>query len=473
MSKNSVLKKFSISTLANFLVLLVSIFSTLVFPKILNIEDYSYWQIYVFYTGFVTIVGLGWIEGIYLKNGGKHYDSLNQSIYSFQTYGLSVFVSVVFAIIGIIAWFFISDRKLAAVAVLVCVEGAIFNLRVYPLYLLQATDRIKDFSISIVVGRGAFFIAALVLILLKQADLYLFILSDILGCICCSFYAFAKCRNKLLGKPCGFAQGVSEAKNNISVGFSLMAANMVGIAITGVIKYAVQTHWSVVEFGKIALSITCTGLFLKFTTAVGTVLFPMLCNYSIEKLKRIYASVNTLLEYAIAGVMIFYYPAKLVLSMYLPQYAESLEYMGYLLPICLFETKVSLLLNTYYKAMRKEKVLMVVNLIDLGLSVVLAVLSTVLFSNIELAVFSILIVLAVRSVVLEIILCNKYLKLKDKFSWMFSILIAVAFVITNGFIGGWSGLLVYSIFVVFALLLGYRKIKSGMEIFLRRKSNEQ
>lgn len=469
MSGNSgLIKKFSISTLANFIVLLVSVFSTLVFPKVLSVEDYSYWQVYIFYTGFVTLAALGWVEGIYLKNGGKKYDSLNSAVYSFQTYGLLVFVSIVFAVIGSLSWILIDDKKLAIVIALVCVEGAIFNLRVYPLYLLQATDRIKDFSISIVIGRGAFFATSLLLILLGQAELYWLILCDILGCVCCSIFAFAKCQDKLLRKPCGFSQGIREAKSNISVGFSLMAANMVGIGITGVIKYAVQTHWSVVEFGKIALSITCTSLFLKFTTAVGTVLFPMLCNYSIEKLKSIYSSVNTILEYCIAGCMIFYYPAKLILSMYLPQYAESLDYMGYLLPICLFETKVSLLLNTYYKAIRKEKVLMIVNLIDLGLSVILAIVSTILFSNIRLAVFSILIVLAVRSFVLEIILCKKYLSLNDKFVGLFSILIAIVFVITNGFVGGWLGVLLYAVFVCIAILLGYSKIKHSIKMFLRR-----
>ena len=473
MSRNSVLKKLSISTFANFFVLLVSVFSTLVFPKVLSVEDYSYWQIYVFYTGFVTIAGLGWTDGVYLKNGGKDYKSLERAVYSFQTYGMSVFLAFIFVMIGVMAWFYISDIKLATIVVLACVEGVIFNLRIYPLQLLQATDRISDFSIAVVIGRSSFFVASLLLILVGKVDLYLFVLCDILGCVCCSIFGFVKCRDKLLGKPCGFAQGVYEIKNNISIGFSLMAANMVGIAITGVIKYAVQTYWSVVEFGKISLSITCTNLFLKFTTALGTVLFPMLCNYAIEKLKSIYASVNTLLEYTIAVIMIFYYPAKLVLSIYLPQYAESLSYMGYLLPICLFETKVSLLLNTYYKAMRKEKVLMIINLVDLCLSIVLAVLSTLLFSNITMAVFSILIVLAVRSIVLELLLCKKYLKLKNKFTGFFSLLIAVVFVVTNGFVGGWLGVAIYAVFVGFAIIIGRRKIKSGFEVFSRRKTNEK
>lgn len=472
MSANSVVKKFSISTFANLIVLLVSVFANLVFPKILSIEDYSYWQIYVFYTGFVTIAGLGLTEGVYLRNGGKRYQELEKSVYAFQTYGLLAFVSLIFLSIGIVSWATVVDRKLATVIILTCVEGAIYNLRVYPLYVLQATDRIKEFSISIVIGRGTFFATSLMLFLLKQADLYLLIFCDLLGCICCSAYGFMKCRDKLLGKPCDFSQGIKEAKNNISVGFSLMAANMVGVAITGVIKYAVQTYWSIVEFGKISLSITFTNLFLKFTTAVGTVLFPMLCHYSNEKLRNIYSSMNTMLEYIISLALAFYYPVKIVLNMYLPQYAESLEYMGYLLPICLFETKVSLLLNTYYKAMRKEKTLMVVNLLDLGLSAVFAIISTAVFSDVKLAVFSILIVLAIRSFVLENILCRRYLKTTHKFPGGFSLLIALVFVLSNGYIGGWLGMLIYGGFVCIACLIGRNEIKNGMKMFLRKEENE-
>ena len=456
----AIVKKFSVSTFANLIVLLVSFFSTLVFPKVLNIEDYSYWQIYVFYTGFVTIAGFGWVEGIYLKNGGKRYDSLDRGIYSFQTYGLLLFVTILFALIGSVSYFLIQDRKLASVILLVCVEGIIFNLRVYPLQLMQATDRIKEFSIAIVIGRGAFCILSLLMILIGRSDLYLFIVCDLVGCICCSLYSFWTCREKLLGAPCRLLQGVSESKDNIRIGFSLMAANMVGVAITGVIKYAIQTHWSVIEFGKVSLTITCTNLFLKFTAAVGTVLFPMLCNFTSEKLKEIYDSLNLLLEVSIGVLLVFYYPANLLLSLYLPQYSESLVYMGYLLPICLFETKVSLLLNTCYKAMRKERMLMVINLIILGVSCVLAGLSAFVFSNIDLAIDSILIVLGLRSFILENLLCRKYLHLNKKFVGCLSILIAGVFVLTNGVLGGWLGTVLYAGFALLIAAVHFSKIKA-------------
>ena len=50
--------------------------------------------------------------------------------------------------------------------------------------------------------------------------------------------------------------------------------------------------------------------------------------------------------------------------MWLPQYAESLRYMVILLPICIFDGKMSLLCNTYLKVLRKERQLFYFNLIS-------------------------------------------------------------------------------------------------------------
>ncbi len=41
--------------------------------------------------------------------------------------------------------------------------------------------------------------------------------------------------------------------------------------------------------------------------------------------------------------------------MWLPEYADSLQYMGILFPIVIYEGRMSLLINTYLKTIRKEK----------------------------------------------------------------------------------------------------------------------
>ena len=55
------------------------------------------------------------------------------------------------------------------------------------------------------------------------------------------------------------------------------------------------------------------------------------------------------------GALIVYYPLKIVLSAWLPKYVDSLTYMALVFPMCVFEAKIALLINSYLKTLRKEK----------------------------------------------------------------------------------------------------------------------
>ncbi|MFR4520791.1 MAG: hypothetical protein ACLT40_12635, partial [Fusobacterium sp.] len=58
------------SVIANGISFLVSIVTTLLIPKFVGIEIYSYYQLYIFYITYVAVFNLGLNDGIYLKIGG-------------------------------------------------------------------------------------------------------------------------------------------------------------------------------------------------------------------------------------------------------------------------------------------------------------------------------------------------------------------------------------------------------------------
>ena len=347
------MKKASLSTIANFFVLIVSVFSTLIFPKVLNINDYSYWQLYVFYTNYVTIAGLGIVEGVYLLNGGKRYDELKSEELSFCSYFLAVVTILIFGIIFVLSLIFIKDSMTKIVIFFACIEGIVFNIRVFPLFIFQAVDKIKEFSFAIFLGRLIFIILSILVMCFDVNKLYLFMLSDIIGCIICDLYSYRKCHDKILVKPCKLAEGIVVAKKTIKIGIKLLIATLIGTGILGVFKYFIKSGWDIIAFGKISLVLTFTNVFLRFATSVGQVLFPTLCNFSKEKLKSMFITLTKIVDIVIGLVFVLYYPVKEFMIFYLPEYAETLNYMGLLLPICIFEAKVSLIFNTYCKALRE------------------------------------------------------------------------------------------------------------------------
>ena len=67
---------------------------------------------------------------------------------------------------------------------------------------------------------------------------------------------------------------------------------------------------------------------------------------------------------------------------------------------------MALLINTYLKTLRKEKLMLKINLISLGLSLILAFITTQMLENLNLAIVTIVILLAFRCALAEIYLSN-------------------------------------------------------------------
>ena len=57
--------------------LLRSILVSLLIPKTLGIEEFGFWQLFIFYTQYSGFLHLGLLDGIYLREGGKHYKELD------------------------------------------------------------------------------------------------------------------------------------------------------------------------------------------------------------------------------------------------------------------------------------------------------------------------------------------------------------------------------------------------------------
>lgn len=75
------LKDFSYALLSNLVSLIVSVLMILVIPKLIGVREYGYWQLYLFYSSYVGFLHFGWIDGIYLRFGGKEYKDLDKSLF--------------------------------------------------------------------------------------------------------------------------------------------------------------------------------------------------------------------------------------------------------------------------------------------------------------------------------------------------------------------------------------------------------
>jgi len=82
------IKKLSYALISNIVSLFVSVMVILILPKAVGVEDYGYFQLYLFYSTYVGFLHFGWIDGIYLKTGGEKYKNLDKKVLFSQFYKL-------------------------------------------------------------------------------------------------------------------------------------------------------------------------------------------------------------------------------------------------------------------------------------------------------------------------------------------------------------------------------------------------
>lgn len=438
------------TVISNAFSLLISAAVSFLVPKNLNVEAYGYLQLYIFYTGYIGFLHFGWADGLYLRYGGEYYEDLNKHIFSGQFWAYTILECilgiVVFAIGGMIL---IPDKK-GTVVMLTGVSIVLLLPRTFLQYILQGTNRIREYAILSIIDKGVYIIGVLISLVIRSDSYVLIIYSDLTGKLFGLLYAAYQCRDIVLARPNKIMNTITEARANISVGIKLMIANIASMLIIGLVRVSIEHCWDVETFGKVSLTMSISNLLMVFIRAVALVMFPMLRRTDESRLSGIYSKMRTCLMVPLLGLLIIYYPAKVVLSAWLPQYSDSLIYMALLFPMCVFESKMSMLIETYMKTLRKEKWLLIVNVVTVILSIVVTGITVYWLHNLDLAIASIVALLAFRCVCAELMLAAT-LSIKVKFDIIWECVLTITFVSSSWFIGGLQGLAVYV--VIYAIYL--------------------
>ncbi len=443
--------------MSNFISLLISTLVVLIVPKLIGIVEYGYWQLYLFYASYIGFLHFGWNDGIYLRYGGKEYKDLNKRLFFSQFYMLLFSQIIIAVIISIFSRLLIEDENRIFILQMVSLCLLITNVRLMFLFVLQATNRIKEYAKITMIGRILYFSIIILFLFAGIREYRLMIIADLIGRLISLSYAIYCCKDIVLQKISTFYFSFKEMFENISVGIKLMFANIASMLIIGTVRFGIERAWDVATFGKVSLTLSASNLMMLFINAVGIIMFPILRRTDEKKLPGIYYVMRDFLMVILLGLLVAYFPLKTVLSAWLPKYSESLMYMALVFPMFIYEGKMALIINTYLKTLRKEKMMLKINLISFGLSLIMTFFTTHIFANLDMAVISIVILLAFRAILAEIYL-SKILKISIFKDVNLELFLTLTFIISGWFINSWYTVLVYGIVYLFYLLIKKKDI---------------
>lgn len=458
MKYKNIILNISYTVSSNFLTLVVSTIITLILPKILGVADYGYYQLYLFYTSYVGFLHFGWCDGIYLKYSGKEYNDLDESTFKGQFNSLALFQSIIMLfIIIVINTTNTNEAEKIFVFNMVALNLVILNLKTFCLFILQSTNRMKDYSLITMLDRIVYISLVLFFVFAGFKSFTYYIILDVLAKSISLAFSIYKIKEIIFSKE-EINWNIKESIDNIKVGINLMFANIASVLIIGIVRFGIQIGWDVTTFGKISLTLSISNMLLVFVNAISLAIFPLLKKANRSEYSNLYKVIRSILMPTVLVLLMLYYPIKELLTLWLPMYGDSLKYMAIVFPMIVFESKVSLLSNTFLKAEREEKAILKVNLFSAILSFFLTIIVVKLIHNLHLSMLLIVIVLAIRSILSEYVL-SKILKVNILKNTILEILMVFFFIFVSWNYSSLNGVLYYSIALLIYFTIQYSEIK--------------
>jgi len=448
--------------MANIVTFLVSAIMIAVVPKLLGVEEYGYFQLYLFCSSYAIFFHFGIPNGIYLRYGGKDYKELDNKLFTSQFWMMMAYVLLLVVIGSIIAYFTLGAEKTGLILILTNLCALIIIPRDFILLMFQATYRIKDYVKATIIDRMVYVSFVMILLALGSRDYISLILADLLGKVIALTWLLFLCREMIFTKITHLKLGLQELIKNITSGGKILLSNIADLMLIGIMRMGIEYKWSIETFGKVSLTLSLSNLMMVVINAVSIVIYPMLRRTSKEELPKFYSILRNILMIPLLGMMIIYYPMKQIFALWLPRYADSLMYIALLFPICIYESKMTMLVYTYLKNLRKETWILIINLVSVLVSFLVSLVTLFLLNSLTITVASIVLILAFRCIFAEIIVSKK-IEIKIKKDIILELLMCIVFMVTGWLIQSYMSTLLYAVCYLAYLAIKKKDIAEAIQ----------
>jgi O-antigen/teichoic acid export membrane protein len=448
---------------AQLLILIISITRSLVLPSFLSVESYGYWQVYLFYSAYVGVFALGFNDGIYLRYGDKDYadlpfEKLRTSIRIYSLMTLVVTIVILFLI-----FFLNTNSNLRFTLIFSGLNVFVLGLTSVFTYVLQITNQLKKYSFFSVADKVLVLITIALMFFVNNSNFKLIIIVDFLAKTIVIISMIYLCKELWIGKSTSFTLGFKEFKKNISVGVKLLIANLLGMLIIGIGRFLIQVFGGIEDFAIYSFGITITGIVLTAITAFSLVLYPSIKRLDKNNYKKYFNTINSFVVAFNFVILFLYFPAYWGVNLFYSKYAGMLPYLNLLFVIAILQAKMSILNNTFYKVLRKER-----KMLALYLSAVLvfAVLAPIVFyftKSIWGVAFTTFVIMLLLNYTSEIYL-KKTINIQLDYKFLMEIAFIILYIITTSFMDIEHLAIIYIFFLFIWISLNISEWKKMVQI---------
>ncbi len=373
---------------SNIIGILCSLLTGFVIPHILGVQEYGYFKTFTLYAGYIGLFHFGFCDGIQLIFAGKRYDELNKRKFVTYTRFFIIFETAIALVVALISLFALQGNS-KFIFLCIAINLILQNVMTYYQYVLQCTQRFKEYSFKNIVYSmltaagvvgmwviykygGSSFITFKIYVLILLAVYFIM-----------TMWFALKYRDITFGKGAPLKESWPGIRRCFILGFPLLIANLCSGLILNFDSQFVNLYFSNETYAIYAFAYSVLGMVTRLISAITIVIYPILKNSSLDKLKDNYHILISILLVFVFGCLSLYYPLVPIIHWFLPKYAGSLAIFRIILPGLALSSVISAIIQNYYKSLGKPGLFFAFSAITLAVSIGLNFAAYYLFRTTE------------------------------------------------------------------------------------------
>lgn len=358
-------------SISNVIKLISGIVVALMIPKILSVSNYGYYKIFILYLAYTGLFNFGFIDGIYLKYGGKDYDSIDKGIFrTFFKYlvTLVLFVSLVIFIIA----FTVKESNTRTIFILLAINLLSVHITGYFQIISQITSRFKEFSQRIIISAIGNLIITSIIYVFNFDNFVIYLLLVILLNYAMSIWYIFTYKDIVIGKKSKISYLSKEIIFLTISGIPLLLANLASTFVLNVDKQIVQIFFDVEIFAVYSFAYSMLTMITVVVSAIGVVLYPTLKKTNIDNIGKNYPKLNMIIICVVLIGLLGYFPLQWIIPRFLPNYATALIVFRIALPGLIFTSSITAVKHNFFKITNKNThffiIAILIILLNIGLN---------------------------------------------------------------------------------------------------------
>lgn len=370
-------------------------------PRLLTVESYGHWQLYLFYATYLGYVSLGIGDGLYLRYSGTALKDMPSALISSHFRFLIPTIVMSMALLAAVAVAVEDDKTRLLIFVLAVTSNVFYILRVFITFVYQAANHMELYAKSLLIERAILFLATFGLIIVGVTDVIVLVSMDLLARVVGLGYCIFVARALIFATPVPWRQARSEIWLTFAGGIFIAASSFATVLVAGIARWGANVAFGIAVFAQIALAFSLVNMFQTVLNSVSQALLPSIRTYQGD-LSAAFLRARDVISVVMLGAFVTYPILAWIMKWWLPDYESLPIYLAALFPMLLTEAKSRLLAVPILQSTRREKSLSAATISSLVMAIIATWIAAGVVQSPLWTVLSLTIAVAFRAVVLEV-----------------------------------------------------------------------